>query len=65
MCQYFRSNQLCANFAYVFLNNYPIDFDQASVKILSEKIEKNQKVTGLRFRKRGYLQTTLLTFRGI
>ena len=29
---YFQSNPLCANFAYVFLNNYSIDFDQASVK---------------------------------
>ena len=26
------SNPLCANFAYVFLINYSIDFDQASVK---------------------------------
>ena len=29
---YFQSNPLCANFAYVLLNNYSIDFDQASVK---------------------------------
>ena len=32
LLSYFRSNPLCANFAYVFLNNYSIDFDQASVK---------------------------------
>ena len=31
MC-YFRSNPFCANFAYISLNNYSIDFDQASVK---------------------------------
>ena len=53
-------DQSIANFAYVFLNNYSIDFDQASVKsrsvyILSLKIEKDREVTGLKFRKRGYL----------
>ena len=28
----FDQTQCCANSAYVFLNNYSIDFDQASVK---------------------------------
>ena len=27
---YFRSNPLCANIAYVFLNNYSIDFNLKS-----------------------------------
>ena len=29
-------NPLCANFAYVILNNSSIDYDQASVKSRSE-----------------------------
>ena len=41
------------------LNDNSIYFDQASVKSRSVyfvlKIEKNQEVTGLKFRKRGYL----------
>ena len=43
MC-YFRPDPLSTNFAYVFLNNYSIDFDQAFVKSRSVyfvlKVEK-------------------------
>ena len=44
-----QSNPLCANFVYVLLHNYSIEFDQTSVNknqyIHFEKIEK--KTTGL------------------
>ena len=45
---YFRSNPLCAKFAYVFLNNYSIDFDQTSVKSRSVYfLWKNWKSSGV------------------
>ena len=51
---YFRSNPLCANFAYVFLDNYSIDFDQASVKSRSDifclkKLKKIRRIRGSNF----------------